>query len=170
MLPGWQRWMKLDRRCFDTPDVTRLAAAAILEVQTPQMGGAVSIKPYATACPVTYRLLWHAPNVAQRRAHEGACHLEQEARLRTSNRAAPRPPEAKPTPPPRGCTSVNVERVRHTSSKLQIDPLVRPSCLNSTRISTTWRIRSLHNYATACPSVRLVAILLHPTLGEVQVF
>ena len=61
MLPGWQRWMKLDRRCFDTPDVTRLAAAAILEVQTPQMGGAVSIKPYATACPVTYRLLWHAP-------------------------------------------------------------------------------------------------------------
>ena len=26
MLPGWQRWMKLDRTCFYTPDVTRLAA------------------------------------------------------------------------------------------------------------------------------------------------
>ena len=26
MLPGWQQWMKLDRRCFYKPDVTRLAA------------------------------------------------------------------------------------------------------------------------------------------------
>ena len=26
MLPGWQRWMKLHRTCFYTPDVTRLAA------------------------------------------------------------------------------------------------------------------------------------------------
>ena len=28
-LPGWQRWMKLDRRCFYKPDVTRLAATRL---------------------------------------------------------------------------------------------------------------------------------------------
>ena len=28
-MPGWQRWMKFDRRCFYKPDVTRLAATRL---------------------------------------------------------------------------------------------------------------------------------------------
>ena len=119
MLPGWQRWMKLDRTCFCTPDVTRLAAMdearshMLLHTGRYQVGSGSDPRSADSSnggapCqsnPMQRRVLLHTaycgthPNVAQRRAHEGACHLKQAYTEKTALVArSPFPDSRTPSP------------------------------------------------------------------------